>query len=249
MIHYQPYAKLARIYDRIMDHVNYDEWAYYISSIFERFGIKVHNILEIACGTGNLSLLLQKKHGYNITGMDLSPDMLQEAAGKFIQNGLPLRFFAANMTSLPLKSKFDAVICMYDSINYLKNEVDIKKAVDEVSRVTRDRGLFIFDVCTLKNSQEFFSNKSMSEDLGYIKYERKCLFHHSKRIQENIFIIEQNGNRYIENHIQRIYSLDEVSQIISDSQFTLLGIFDDMTCDPGNENSERVHFVLQKKEM
>ena len=230
-----------------MDHVDYGEWADYISSIFDRFGIRVKNVLEIACGTGNLSLLLQKKHGYNITGMDLSPDMLKVAAGKFIKNRMPLRFFAADMTLIPLKSKFDAVLCMYDSMNYLKNTVDFKKAVEEVSKVTENQGLFIFDVCTLKNSMEFFSNKSMSEDLGYIKYERKCLFNNSKRIQENIFIIEQNGKRFIENHLQRIYTLDEITDIISDSQFNTIGVFDDMTFNPGTENSERVHFVLQKK--
>ena len=247
MIHIQPYARLARIYDRIMAHVDYDEWADYISSVFERFEIKVTNILEIACGTGSLSLLLQKKHGYNITGMDLSKDMLKSAANKFIKNRMPMRFLAADMTSIPLKSKFDAVLCLYDSMNYLKNPVDFKKAVEEISKVTEDRGLFIFDVCTLKNSLEFFSNKSMSEDLGYIKYERKCLFNDSKKIQENIFIIEQNGRRFIENHLQRIYTLDEVTDIISDSQFDTIGVFDDMSLNPGTENSERVHFVLQKK--
>ena len=86
----------------------------------------------------------------------------------------------------------------------------------------------------------------MSEDLGNIKYERKCCFDESERIQENFFIIEQNGNRFIEQHSQRIYRLDEITEIISGSKFKILGVFDDFTFNTGTENSERVHFVLKK---
>ena len=65
-------------------------------------------------------------------------------------------------------------------------------------------------------------------------------------IQENIFIIEHNGNRFIEQHSQRIYRLEEITEFISGSQFKILGVFDDSTFNTGTENSERVHFVLKK---
>ena len=246
MIHNQPYAKLAKIYDRVMNHVKYDKWADYILSIFHNFGIHGKSILEIACGTGNLSVFLLK-HGYDITGMDLSPAMLKIAADKFKENGIPQKLVAANMTSIPLKKKFDAVLCLYDSLNYIRDPADFKKAIEETSTVTKGGGLFIFDVCTLLNSQIFFSNKSMFEDLGDIKYERKCHYHESENIQENVFIIEHNGKRFVEKHLQRIYKLDEVRKIISDSSFKMRGMFNDLTFDQGTESSERVHFVLQKK--
>ena len=236
MIHNQPYAKLAKIYDRIMNHVKYDKWADYILSIFRHFGVHGKSILEIACGTGNLSVFLLK-HGYDVTGMDLSPAMLKIAADKFKENG----------TLIPIKTEFDAVLCLYDSLNYIRDTADFKKAVDETSTVTKGGGLFIFDVCTVFNSQIFFSNKSMFEDLGDIKYERKCHYHESENIQENVFIIEHNGKRFVEKHLQRIYKLDEVRKIISDSSFKMRGMFNDLTFDQGTESSERVHFVLQKK--
>jgi len=246
LIHNQPYAKLAKIYDRVMNHVKYDKWADYILSIFRHFGVHGKSILEIACGTGNLSVFLLK-HGYDITGMDLSPAMLKIAADKFKENGIPQKLVAANMTSIPLKKKFDAVLCLYDSLNYIRDPADFKKAIEETSTVTKGGGLFIFDVCTLLNSQIFFSNKSMFEDLGDIKYERKCHYHESENIQENVFIIEHNGKRFVEKHLQRIYKLDEVRKIISNSSFKMRGMFNDLTFDQGTESSERVHFVLQKK--
>ena len=228
-----------------MNHVKYDKWADYILSIFHHFGIHGKSILEIACGTGNLSIFLLK-HGYDVTGMDLSLAMLKVAADKLKENGMPGKLVAANMTSIPLKKKFDAVLCLYDSLNYLKDPADFKKALDEAYTIIKGGGLFIFDVCTLLNSQVFFSNKSMFEDFGDIKYDRKCHFHESENIQENIFIIEHNGERFVEKHLQRIYELSEVREIISGSLFKMRGMFDDLTFNQGNESSERVYFVLQK---
>ena len=245
LIRSQPYAELAKIYDRVMEHIKYDEWSDYISSIFRHFGIKVKSILEIACGTGNFSLYLHN-HGYDVTCTDLSLEMLKVAAYKFKENKIPPKLFAADMTSLPLKTEFDAVLCLYDSVNYLINPDDLRKTFQGTCSVIKDCGLFIFDVCTVKNSQMFFSDNSMYENLGEVKYERKCRFRDSENIQENLFIIENNGDRFIEKHSQRIYRLKEITEIISGSQFRILGVFDDFTFNTGTENSERVHFVLQK---
>lgn len=246
LIRSQPYAELAKIYDRVMDHVKYDEWSDYISSIFHHFGKKVKSILEIACGTGNFSLYLHN-HGYDVTCTDLSLEMLKVAADKFKEKKIPQKLFAADMTSLPLKTEFDAVLCLYDSVNYLRDSDGLKKTFEETYSVLKNGGLFIFDVCTVKNSQMFFSDNSMCEDLGEVKYERKCCFRDSEYIQENFFIIEHNGNRFKEQHSQRIYRLEEITEIISGSQFRILGVFDDFTFNTGTENSERVHFVLQKE--
>lgn len=245
MVHNKPYAELAKIYDRVMEHVKYEEWAKYISSVFGRFGIKVNTVLDIACGTGSLSIFLYR-FGYEITGMDLSPSMLKSAADKFKKNNIPIKLFAADILSIPVKVQFDSVLCLYDSINYLIDPVDFRKAVEKVSTVTRTGGLFIFDVCTIKNSRSFFYNNSMCEDFGDIKYERQCRFYNAENIQENSFIIKYNGMQYEEKHLQRIYHIDEINEMISGLPFKKLGIFNDLTFYPGTENSDRITFVLKK---
>jgi ubiquinone/menaquinone biosynthesis C-methylase UbiE len=230
-----------------MEHVNYEQWAFYLSSLFNRYHLKVNDILEIACGTGSLSLYLHKL-GYNMTSTDLSPSMLQVAARKFKENFLPVRLFAANMVSLPVVKQFDAVICMYDSMNYLTKTEDFQKALSEISKVIKPEGIFIFDICTIKNSVLFFSNHSVVEDFGNIRYERKCIFHKNESIQENSFIINSGKKEYREKHLQRIYRISEVDKMLSGLPFKKLDIFDDMSFHRGSEDSERVHFILKKLE-
>ena len=76
-----PYDKLSLIYDRLMDHVDYKFWSSYIRSFFRYADIKVKNVLDISCGTGNLLTYLVKTK-YNFTGCDVSKDMLREATRK-----------------------------------------------------------------------------------------------------------------------------------------------------------------------
>ena len=247
MISHRPYSRLAGIYDRIMDHVDYDEWARYIALIFERYASNIHTVLETACGTGSISLILQISHGYCMTGMDLSHDMLRVAAGKIRRANRPVRLIAADMTSLPVSGEFDAVLCLYDSINYLINPADFTRAVGEAAGVLRSGGLFVFDVCTMKNSLMFFSDKTLEGEVDSVMYERTCRFHSASRIQENTFVLKERGRTFNEIHLQKIYFLDEVERMTAHPALELVGIFDDMTLRPGSEGSERIHFVLRKK--
>ncbi|MBT4485505.1 MAG: class I SAM-dependent methyltransferase [Candidatus Latescibacteria bacterium] len=250
----KPYVELAEIYDRVMDHVDYAAWAEYIFSVFQRFEIGTSkachspNVLEIACGTGNLSVNLHKL-GFSLTCTDISPSMIAMAAHKFKKYNLPHRLFSSNMKSIPLNCLFDAVLCIYDSINYMVTSEDFIQAVREVASVTEDGGFFIFDVCTEKNSEKYFSQSVMDENFGDIQYERVCNFNHAERIQKNHFIIHKNGKRHAENHYQKIFKLHEITEMIKKTPFTIRGRFDDLTFNPGTENSERIHFVLQKTEI
>lgn len=246
MAQFKRYAELAEIYDRIMSHVDYNDWANYISSIFEKFDIKVNNILEIACGTGNLSVILHER-GYRVTSTDLSSNMLLYARNKFIENNIPLRLFVSDMSCLPLKAKFDAALCLYDSVNYLLDPELLSKSFTGAAGALKKGGIYIFDICTIKNSRLFFSNHVISEDFGDVRYERTCIYYHADSIQENSFNIIKGSESIYEKHLQKIYKISEIINIIPSDEFELLGIFDDMSFNGGSEDSERVHFVLKRK--
>jgi len=241
-----PYTELADIYDRVMDHVDYPAWAQYIASLLRRFNVTGCDILDIACGTGSLPLELSIL-GFTVTCTDLSVPMLKKAAEKFRRNELPLRLFSSHMNTLPLDHTFDAVICIYDSINYVTSHEDFVKVLSQAASKLNNDGVFIFDVCTIKNSELFFSNHTMVENFGDIRYERFCRYDRKNRIQENHFSFYKHGLRFTESHYQRIYRLNEIENMISESPLDELGRFDDMSFYPGSEDSERVHFVLGKR--
>ena len=75
------YSDFAFVYDELMNEVDYDNWVKYIEDIIKSENVEVQNILELACGTGNLTIPLTKKN-YDIAAIDISEEMLQVAREK-----------------------------------------------------------------------------------------------------------------------------------------------------------------------
>jgi SAM-dependent methyltransferase len=96
--------------------------------------------LELACGTG--SILKQLQPDFEVAGLDLSAPMLGVAAEKV--PGVPL--VEADMTQFHLDDRFDVVLCVYESINHLRNFAEWEAAFDLAHEHLNDGGLFIFDI-------------------------------------------------------------------------------------------------------
>ncbi len=72
------YEYLASYYDRFTDDVGYTAWADYFTQCFVRAGVTPELVLDLACGTGTLTCELANR-GYEMIGVDASPDMLMQA--------------------------------------------------------------------------------------------------------------------------------------------------------------------------
>jgi SAM-dependent methyltransferase len=139
------YTILADSYDLLTTDVGYPQWADYVQWHFDRQVEQVRTVVELACGTGSLTKLLAQR-GYEMTAIDLSPDMLTVAADKC--EGLPVRFVCQDMSRLALPEPVDAVICCLDSINYVTRPIALQKTFRKVFRFLKPGGLFLFDVKT-----------------------------------------------------------------------------------------------------
>ena len=117
-----PYDKLAPIYDHIMKHVNYQEWADYANGLILNWMPDTKSVLDVACGTGNI-LLEFTRFNYQLYGSDSSYPMVLQASYKRGLKRIPL--WQGDMANLRLRRKIDVVLCLYDSINYIMNKEQI----------------------------------------------------------------------------------------------------------------------------
>ena len=97
--------------------------------------------MELACGTGSLSLELAKR-GYDMISCDISPDMLSVASDKCRVLDEPPRFICQDMSELDLYGTVDGCVCALDSINYITDLRQLKRTFKRLSMFLNDGGLF-----------------------------------------------------------------------------------------------------------
>lgn len=245
----EAYSHLSKMYDYLMDDVDYDHWVQYLDLFITNNYSNAESVLELACGTGNITSLLAQKN-YRIDAVDLSEEMLTVAQEKLKNNMGKVRFIHSDMLELDLNKKYDVILCLCDGVNYITDLEDIDHLFGNVYDLLNENGLFIFDISSEYKLAKVLGNNTYAENFDDFSYIWENFYDEESRMLEFDFTIflEENGlfRKFHEYHNQRAHRVDELCQILKAKGFETLGVFDEMTEDKYKENSERIHFVLKK---
>jgi len=243
----KPYERLAPFYDGLMEHVDYKQWARYIRALLQTYRRRVVDVADLACGTGSFLRHFKKKK-LHLYGCDRAQNMVRLARQK--ANNSPFHWACCDFLHLPFgDNRFDAVLILYDSINYLLTREEVQALLSEVYRVLRPAGLFVFDAVLPFICREVFDGYNevhfFDDEHGY---ERISWFDEEHHLQYNRFRLYDQKEIYEELHTQKIWRLDEWQKILAHTPFYLQAVHGDFTFRDVRDKTERVHFVLQKKE-
>lgn len=154
------YTDFAKYYDILTDNVDYNDIAFYYSNILQQHGSKKGRLLDLGCGTGNLTVRMERLGFSDITGCDLSQSMLDLATEK----SKKIKWLCADMGDLPFENEFDAVITTLDSINHLKDEKAIEQAFDGIYKSLKNGGIFAADLNTPYKHQNILADNVFTFD-------------------------------------------------------------------------------------
>ncbi|MGG3563791.1 class I SAM-dependent methyltransferase [Neobacillus rhizosphaerae] len=246
------YEQFAYLYDELMKDAPYDEWVRFVKERLAKYDVSGGRLLDLACGTGELSIRFADE-GFQVTGIDLSSDMLAVAQAKAEKKGVRIPFFEQNMLDLDGQGQFDVIGIFCDSLNYLQTEEEVKETFSSVFQHVNHDGLFIFDVhSTFKISHGFIDQTFALNDerLSYIWNSFSGEHEHSVEHDLSFFVLdEQSGkyDRYDEFHYQRTYPVELYSNWLHDAGFELLEVCADFEPKSPESHSERIFFVARKK--
>lgn len=243
------YNEFASLYDELMNDFDYEMWANYMENIFEKYGNKPKDILEMACGTGNLSLELAKRR-YNLVCFDLSEDMLAKAYKK-LGRYKNVKLLNLNMIDFNINKKFDSIVSICDSINYIRDMDYLLQCFKNVYNHMNDNGLFIFDINSFYKLKHIIGNNTFVEDRKDIFYTWQNYFDEDENICEfYLSFFKEDGNgmyyRFDEDHIERAYKVDEIIHMLKSAGFSRIDYYNAFTFDNPSETDERINFVAIK---
>lgn len=241
------YQTFAAIYDVVMDDSLYDLWFDFTK---KNQGKDPQTILELACGTGDLALRFAKA-GYEVTGLDLSEEMLAIAFNRSLEEEVALSFLQGDMRDLTDIGTFDLVTCYSDSLCYLENPQDLKKTFASVYEVLNTGGRFLFDIHSIYQINEKFKDYSFheqGEDFAFLWDSYPGEFPNSVEHALTFFVEEapDSFSRYDELHKERTYPLEEVKAYLTEVGFTNVSIYGDFTNEAPGEKTLRWFFVAEK---
>ena len=247
----EPYSALAAGYDQVMEHVDYDAWAAYVHTLLRRYADAPTRIVELGGGTGSLALRLQPMGDYDYVLTDGSEAMLNRAREKIATTDVSIRCQEASFTtvtreSLRLDGAADAVVLVYDGLNYLLEPSAVATLFRRVHDLLRPGGVAVIDQSTPSNSEdreEDFADEAAVDGFAYV---RENQYDPETRRHETTFELLVDGQSVTERHVQRAYTMAEVQALLDDSPLTVEAAYEGVTTAPAHADSPRIHWVLRR---
>ncbi len=221
--------KYAKYYDLFNSSKDYNKECAFLESIFDKHSkTKIRTILDLGCGTGMHDMQLVSQ-GYEVTGLDLSPEMIKIANSRKKLGNI---FVIGDMTNFNLKKQYDCCISMFSSIVYLNKNEQIKNCFNCVKKHLKSGGLFIIDCWNgLGVMHESPISRKKSVDISGMRIERTSYPHldaqnHLNKVKFKVDIFS-NGklkDSYEEEHNCRFFFPQELRKYLEDAGFEILEI-------------------------
>lgn len=210
-------------------------------------------ILELCCGTGRLTLPLAKE-GFNITGVDHTPSMLDQAKAKASEEGLAIQFIEGDMRTFDLQRQYDLIFIPFNSIHHLYENEDFFQTLDAVRRHLREGGLFLLDcfspdiryMVTAEKEEQEVANYTTSDGRAVV-VKQTFLYEKSTQINRISWHYYINGAfDSTQNLDMRMFYPQELDSYLKQNGFTILHKYGDFEEGPFTNESDKQIFVCKR---
>ena len=242
------YHALAASYDRLTNDVDYGAIVAFYHQILEREGVKPRTAVDLACGTGSVSVLLAEQ-GLQVTAVDMSEDMLTVAMEKASGLDNPPRFICQRLEKLWLPRGVDLAVCALDSLDYITEPENCARAIARVYKALNPGGIFIFDVNTPEKLRAMDGQVFLDEDDDVY-----CVWRGEFDEQTNICsygmdLFQRNGavwERSFEEHREYAYSEQQLVQYLKTAGFTHIAVYADRMFERPRPGEQRIYIKARK---
>lgn len=241
------YSALAVVYDRLGHH-DYRAWGDYLTGLLLDMDLQPGSkLIDAACGTGGISLELIKS-GFSVLGIDISQQMLTEAAAKAAKAGAPITFVKQDIRAMRVHRPVDGIICACDGVNYLLEPNDLRQFFCSARKSLKKGGALLFDVSSEEKlaamDGQLYGEET--DDTAYLW--TNALDRETMVITMDITLFVRHWEywrRENEVHQQRIWTEKEIADALTQCGYELRAVYGAFTKDKPKPGCDRLQFVAQ----
>jgi len=240
------FEAVAPFYDALMAGVPYARWADYIERMLAVYNTPARNVLDLACGTGQVGVELLRR-GYRALGADLSEPMARVCAGQ--QPPLPAAVMDA--TRLGLRPEcLDLTVCLFDSLNYILEPEGLRRCFVGVHEALRPGKLFIFDLNTPRALKVGLFTQDNLASGALLQYRWEAHWEPARKLCRVDMWFRWRGEgeprEFTETHYQRAYEEAEIAAWLREAGFARVDSYEAYSLRPVGALTDRMFFVAQK---
>lgn len=220
------YAEFSKFYDDVMGHMEYEKW---MELLEYEFNGDVKKVLDLGCGTGELSYRLVEK-GYEVVGLDYSEEMLSIAEQKLYSKNIKIPLYSGDMRTFETGETYDAIISVFDTVNHLLSLEEFEQMLVQVGEHLEKDGLFVFDLATRELMDNMFKDEIFADDREGLT----ILWQHwvdEETELDNVVIsffveIEENTYKRVDEHYEKkIFNEADLITLIHKKGFQIVNKF------------------------
>lgn len=238
------YSGLADWFEYLNDDCGYDEWSQYLISKLGKFPVSAG--LDIGCGSGRFTRDFRRS-GYEMTGMDISSEMLGKAEALAADENLRIRWLSGDISKYRPPEKYDFATAINDCVNYIPKQ-KLHSAFKNVYSALNKNGIFLFDISSSRKFREKIANTVCADDRDDVTYLCFNTEESDRMIMDVTLFVKRNDgafDRLDERHIQYIYGEEEIVGALSDCGFALIEAEGYLGAD--KSSCDRICFLAQRR--
>jgi SAM-dependent methyltransferase len=238
----ESFGPVAPYYDELMRPVPYRMWVSYYLLLLAHQQYKPRTILDVCCGTGTMCELLTDE-GFELSGFDISPGMIQRAREKAKRKGLDIRYEVFDAAEADMEETFDAAFSFFDSLNNITDPARLQMAFSRAYDHLNPGGSFIFDLNMAYAFEQKMFDQSNLRPNAKLRYKWVGDWNPKTRIITVDMQFWRGGEEFHETHVQRAYTEDEIRSMLAQAGFEEVRAFNSYTLNPPRYTSDRLHFA------
>ena len=242
------YGALAYSYDRLTNDVDYLGVVDFYWDILQQEQLSPRTAADLACGTGSVACLLAEK-GLQVTGVDMSEEMLTVAAQKSQSMANRPMFVCQRLEHLRLPVAVDLAVCALDSIDYITDPVACRQAMKKIYKALNPGGCFIFDVNTPEKLRAMDGQVFLDEDDDVYCVWRGEFDEETNICTYGMDIFQREGNiwhRSQEEHREYAYSQEMLVAFLREAGFTDIAVYADRKFEMPAAGEQRIYLKARK---